>query len=486
MRSRSLYSRIALIFISITVVMGAVQIYFIRGSVRELMLVLEQQVNWNLASELSFHLQPLVRTSIDVEKVQERLTEVHFVNRKHEIYFVDEKGNVLPFPHFDTGQIIRKVVRLDPIKAALSPITPAFPLYGDNPNPGRSGRGTSVFSAAPITIEGKPGYLYVILSGVFYENLFRVTGQHYLVGTLLRGFSVILAASLLLGLLLFFYLTKQLRALSSAVQHYRGGDFTRRVAISSKDELSELADAVNAMAATIQKNDSLRKQFFASISHDLRGPLTSIRGFLETMKANDPPVSEEDRTRYLDIMYNNVLSQNRLIDDLFDLAKLETGQRQPQLESFSLSELVHDSVLGFEPQARAKQISLEFLPPSQSYCIDADVRMIERVILNLISNALRYTDNGGRVAVSLHKQNGSTVVSVEDTGIGIAPDHIDEIFSSFYRVEMHREKKAEGSGLGLAIAMRIAELHGGTVEVESELGQGSVFRLVLPSSTANR
>ena len=213
----------------------------------------------------------------------------------------------------------------------------------------------------------------------------------------------------------------------------------------------------------------------SNISHDLRTPLAALQGYLETLHMKDELLSTQERKSYLATALKRVARLNALIGSLFELAKLDAGEAQPQLELFSLAELVQDETQQFALAAQRKGVQLQALQSEDLPMVLGDIGLIERALENLIDNALRHTAAGGKVCISLSRceENARQCVRVRvsDTGEGIAASDLPHIFERNFRAA----QSDEGAGLGLAITKRILELHGETVEVQSELGQGTNF-----------
>lgn len=305
-----------------------------------------------------------------------------------------------------------------------------------------------------------------------------------------RALLVALAVTLIIGFLCVFWLTKDLKKVAGAVHQMEKGDYNARVTAKSSDEVNELAMAFNTMASKIQsamtqlrQNDELRRELIANISHDLRTPLASVEGYVETILLKKHLLSETERQHYLETILKNTRRLARLVADLFALSKLEARQTQPQPEIFSLVELAHDILLQLKPKAEAGKVALKSSFDRDIALTYADISLIERVLQNLIENAIQYTPESGEVTVTVAKAGEDHIkVGISDTGAGIAEEDLDHIFDRFYRSSSVRAKAREGLGLGLAIAKKIVELHHSQLKVESKVGQGTTFWFVLPVS----
>ncbi len=226
----------------------------------------------------------------------------------------------------------------------------------------------------------------------------------------------------------------------------------------------------------VENTEAMRRDFVANVSHELKTPLTVLTGFLETVR--DLPVSEQDRNRYLDMMLVQSMRMQHLVEDLLVLAKLESDEESPSLDRIDMAELVAHLVHDAEALSQGEhQISAQIDPAVM-------IRGAERELLsafgNLVSNAVRYTPEGGRISIALTYENEHAIFSVTDTGLGIAADHIPRLTERFYRVDRSRSRDTGGTGLGLAIVKHVLSRHHADLRITSEVGRGSVFRVVFP------
>lgn len=239
------------------------------------------------------------------------------------------------------------------------------------------------------------------------------------------------------------------------------------------------AAAVVQDITEIKRLEQLRTEFVANVSHELRTPLTSIKGFIETL-LEGAYSDQETCTRFLRIIEKESSRLENLINDLLDLSRIESGRVQPSNELVELPGLVESVLLSFETQAKNKEIKMAADFPNGFAPIKADKEMLRQVLINLIDNAIKYTPEGGSVTIRGHDLGDAVRVEVIDTGIGIPQEHLPRLFERFYRVDKARSRSLGGTGLGLSIVKHIVESHGGTVGVESELGQGTTVHFLLP------
>jgi signal transduction histidine kinase len=240
-----------------------------------------------------------------------------------------------------------------------------------------------------------------------------------------------------------------------------------------------MADQLEAAAQKQRETDQLRRDLIAWTSHDLRTPLTSIRAVVEALA--DRVIDDPDTIqRYLNSIQSDVASLNRLIDDLFELAQLDAGGLIFGKVPVSLSDLISDVLERMRALADQRRVQLSGRVSPGVDPVTIDPQKIERVLVNLISNAIRHTPEGGQVTIEAQVSDGRVRVSVRDTGEGIAPDDLPHVFERFYRGEKSRSRSTGGAGLGLAIAKGIVEAHGGSIGVTSRAGEGATFTFTLP------
>lgn len=269
-----------------------------------------------------------------------------------------------------------------------------------------------------------------------------------------------------------------LHAMTSASRRIAEGHYGERVQVSSADELGQLGASFNQMAAQLEQTESMRRQLIGDVSHELRTPLTAIKGSMEGLMDGVLPADSETFQQ----IHAEAERLSRLVDDLQELSRVEARAYELTLTDVNLPDLVSAAIKRLTPNARAKRISLESNLPSQLASFRADADRLGQVLTNLVSNAIQYTSEGGEVIISAEQAANETRVSVTDTGIGIPPQHLQSIFTRFYRVDKSRSRTSGGgSGIGLTIARLLVEAHGGKIWAESEgEGKGSRFVFTIP------
>lgn len=281
---------------------------------------------------------------------------------------------------------------------------------------------------------------------------------------------------LLLGFLIARHLSNPLDRLARAARRLSHGDLGQRVPVSGSDEVMEVMTAFNEMAEALQRSEQLRQNMIADIAHELRTPLSVIQGNLQAMLDGVYPMTEEEIAR----IYDETLLLNRLVNDLRALTQAEAGQLHLNLVSVQPAGLIAEVAEMFGAAARELDISLETQSAPALPLIQADPDRLRQVFANLISNALRHTPAGGRIALAAARAGDAVRFSVSDTGPGLTPEEQAHVFERFWRADASRSRDKGGSGLGLTIARYLIEAHGGEMGVESAPDQGAVFWFTLP------
>ena len=273
-------------------------------------------------------------------------------------------------------------------------------------------------------------------------------------------------------------LSRPLLQMQQATRKIAVGDLETRLSIRSKDEVGSLAEAINDLAKDLQRYRDTRQEFFANISHELRTPITYLEGYAKVVKER-LYTSEEEKEKYLDIIQEEAVRLQRLVNDLFELAKMEEGKITLSLEWIDLNEIIRDSVRKMEWKVKEKGLVLHAVYGDHIPLVLGDGLRMEQIMLNMLDNAVRYTEYGS-ITVSVHTEANVVKLTVEDTGMGIADDEIPLLFERFYRVEKSRSRQFGGTGLGLSIAKKLVELQGGDIKVSSRVGVGTRFEIYFP------
>lgn len=486
---KSFYTKISTAFLVLVLALGISFAYI--GVSSSFMFIDEtgQKVNKMLAADMAPQFQPYLMDSIESDSIVSQIKYLNGINPQIDIYLLSSDGMIKWFYPSQNPDAKLQVDRVNtvPLDAFLNGNT--LPIYGDDPlNAGIQ----KPFSVAPISIMGSKGcYLYVILSGQQFDEAAGMVQNSYILRNTIIGLGLIITVTLILGLIVFRLLTSRLRHVSEAVKSFEQGQLDKRVNVKADDEIGLLGSSFNQMADTLVANmdeikqiDKLRRELVANVSHDLRSPLASIQGYLETILQKEPTIKPEERTKYYEIVLRNTKKLGKLIEELFELSKFDAQDVQPEMEQVSMAELAQDLVQQFKPIAEQRGIKLKSVLPNEPInLVYADIALMERAISNLIDNALKHTPKGGTVSIISSNENENVSFTISDTGKGIAEENIQRIFDRFYQEDPSRTVGA-GAGLGLSIAQKILELHGSKLSVESDNGKGTSFTFVLSPKMA--
>lgn len=444
-----------------------------------------QELNRDVAAHMAPKLTPWKEGELVEGGLQGLFMDAMRIHPSLEIYLLDLDGQVLAYDA-PPEVILRDRVELDSIREFEAEDSLGLVL-GDDPR--------SVSARKPISVarvhEGEThrGYLYIILGGQLYDGVVRLLGRSAALRDMAALGGVVVLCGCLAGVLGFALLTRPLGRLRTAMRDLREDRSPKPVRIDSRDEIGELAEAYNRMAARItrqierlKETDELRRELVANLSHDLRTPTAGLQGYLQLLVDRGERFGSEERARYTEVALRQAERLSRLIEQLSQLAHFEARDIELEPEAFSLAELAHDVVQKFELEAREKGLQLQVNHRDDLPHVLADIGLIERAIVNLIENALNHTPRGGRVEVRLAHVRDRVTIRVRDTGRGIPEEALAHVFDRFYRVPIEAEEDPGGTGLGLAITQRILELHRSRVTVASEVGRGTTIGFALAAS----
>jgi len=300
--------------------------------------------------------------------------------------------------------------------------------------------------------------------------------------------SVLIAISVAAGVVLMLfslvfsgYIAKPIKELKTVAVSISKGNLRQRIKVTGKNEISELAGTFNTMSEKLENTDRKRSEFVSNASHELKTPLSSMKILIESLLYQDG-VDEKIYKEFLTDINGEIDRLNQIISGLLTLAKTDSEAEALVLDTILLSELVYKSVSALKPIAKDKGVKLDY-HVSNDLEIECDALKVMQAVINLVENAIKYTDKGGHVRVTLQRSGQNASIVVKDNGCGISQEDIGHLFDRFYRVDYARARDTGGSGLGLHISRKIALLHGGNIDVKSVEGKGSVFTLYLPLKT---
>lgn len=405
------------------------------------------------------------------------------------LYLLDPGGRVLATAGEPRRFWSNYRVDLAPIAETMA-ADPALPIVADDPDD--RGR-RSLVAVQRVMHDGQPrGWLYVVARQTDIDTAMPALLKSYAIRAAATAGLMTVAIGVLLTIAMISLLTRPLTALTRATEQIRNAGFSGELRAEHfpdadrDDEIGRLSrtfreafDRLRLETERVRTVDTHRREMVASVSHDLRTPLTALIGQIETIRLKGDALAAEAQAHLLERALHNARHLERLTDALADLARLDSPEFRAQSEPIAIGELADDVVQRFAAAAQQAGVSLEVEYPDGLPLTRADAALIERALANLLDNALRVTPAGGRVLVRALRAGEAMRVEVADTGPGVAAEDQPRVFERFYQTSRHREHRGS-SGLGLAIVKRVAELHGGTAGLRSEPGRGSTFFIELP------
>ena len=476
-----LYWQVSAIFLLVLFVFAAITLYVSINASKNYAIEVNQKLNRDLAKNMVEQIKPQFRNgTVNKDMVEDIVHSTMVVNPSVEVYLLDTAGNILSYVAPEKVVQLRKV-SLEPIYRFLNDTKNSIVLADDPRNPGEK----KIFSAASVTEDGKlTGFIYIVLASQEYVSASHTVLGSYILGISLRSIFLILIVSALVGLLAIWYITNKLNKIIRGIQLFQSGRLDTRIPVKSNDELDRIGMVFNEMAGKIEKNiqelkgiDELRKELISNVSHDLRTPVASIQGYAETLKLKSDSISEKEKDKYVEIIVKSCERLKKLVDELFELSKLETNQVKLKPENFSVAELVFDIVNKFRILATQKGISINTFISKDLPSVKADISLIDRALQNLIDNAIKFCKEGDYINIEVNQQIPECIrISIADSGEGISSDELPYIFERYYKGNRYNES----SGLGLAIVKKIIDLHHSSIHVASLPGKGTTFTIDLP------
>lgn len=476
-----LYWQVSAIFILVLVVFAAITLYIAVTSARNYSVEVNQKLNWNLAKTTVSEIKPNFKNGkVNREAVEDIVHSLMVINPSVEVYLLNPDGKILSY--VAPEKVVKlEIVSLLPIHQFLDDKEHKI-IYGDDPrNPGEK----KTFSAAEVKEGGKiTGYIYIVLASQEYVSAAQTVIGSYILGISIRSIIAILLVSTILGLLAIWLITNKLNIIVSGIQQFHSGNLEARIAVKNSNELDTIGLVFNEMADTIGKNiqqlketDEFRKELISNVSHDLRTPVAAIQGYAETLILKKDTIDAAEQLKYLQIIYTSCDKLEKLVSELFELSKLQTNQVKLNPEPFSIAELVSDIANKYRIISQKKGISINTFIPTGLPMIEADLLLIDRVLQNLIDNAIKFCKEGDFININIRPDvPGKVEITIADSGEGISQDELPFIFERYYK----GKKYSESTGLGLAIVKKIIDLHQTDIRVMSQPGKGTSFTFTLP------
>jgi two-component system OmpR family sensor kinase len=491
--SKRLYVRLSLAFLALLLIQSVVLSFVWLDGNQAYSQEVTQRLNENIAMYITEQQQLISNGVVNQSELELLATRAMVINPSVEVYLLSTQGEVIS--NLAAPSLLpQSNIDLSAIEAFLSP-EKQLPILAQDPKV--LGQ-LKPFSVSPIMEGGVlAGYLYVVLGGAVEQGIIEPIKNSTILSLGLGALFGSILLTIIFSVLMFYVMTHRLRQLSVEVKKFQLTNFEDFASIirnkksakeGKQDEIDQLSFSVLAMVQhmkeqfeTIKEIDEQRREFIANISHDLKTPLATIQGYVEAIliKEEQQPLTAEKRKSYLTTALKQSNKLAGLIDQLFELAKLESGNITPTLEVFSLKELLHDSLQDASWSAQGKNISFKMDIDEQDYKVKADIALIQRVLQNLLDNAIKYSPEHSIIRLGIKNMGGSTCLHITDEGKGILAEDIPYIFERYYRCQQQRHSSKLGAGLGLAIVKKICDLHQSTISVSSQLGKGSEFKFAL-------
>ncbi len=485
----TLYAKLSIALLGLFLVIGLCFFMIARVSSNQYYLEVTQRLNSAIAMYVVDQ-HPLIQNGeVQTEVLQALSEQAMIINPAVEVYLISPEGRLMNH-HFDEASIQNHAVDIEPIEAFLD-AQAELPIVNTDP---RHDSQQKIFSAFPVMDQGQlAGYIYVVLGGTLYDDLMSRVGSDYVMTVLAWAIGLLLLLGLGVGLLLFQRITRRLSALTSQVLAFRQPDSSRSVEVdSSRDELdvldtafAQMSQRISHQVRHIQSVDQARRDLVSNISHDLRTPLSSMQGYLDTLLIK-PGMAESLKVRYLKISRSHCQRLGKLIGELFELSRLDQHGVEPHFEVFSITELLQDVSHEFQLKASREGIQLTLDLAPRNILVNADIGLIQRVLENLIDNAIRHTPIDGQISLSMISESEQVRLMISDTGKGIQTTDLAHIFERHYQALPAKGVRNGAAGLGLAIVKRILDLHKVPIFVDSREQHGTTFTFYLnqPSSAA--
>ncbi len=470
--SVSFFSMAAFLLLSGIAVMGASELYLIRqyfsAEQYEMLDQISQVANVEVVGDI---LQAVPEDMLTLENNAEfaRKVELIAMSTDIEVFLVDTEGAISVITSETLVQ--QSVVSADILASITAVSNEAFHQHGTLDGVLSE---SCFISARPIYYKSDKvqGYLFVCSSSstlsVFLSDMFS---------TFLLSASLMLLIASVLTMYLTQKMTAPLHDISDAAQKFGGGEFSTRVEVIGDDEIAQLAKNFNLMAANLEESDRSRGQFMGNIAHELRTPMTTIKGFIDGVL--DGTIPPDMQTHYLQIVSNETGRLARLVQNMLDVTKLEQGEYQVHARRYAIEDTLMGAALSAEQRITDGGIEVEGLSMEKTL-VYADPDLVHQVVYNLLDNAIKFTPSGGVITFNAIQLGPMVEVSIQNSGEGIGENALPFVFERFYKEDASRGLNAKGSGLGLHICKVLITLSGGQIRVESKQGEWCKFTFSLP------
>lgn len=445
----------------------------------------EQTLHKGLAQQIIHYSDDLQQGKISKSALKPAFHSLMLLGPSYEIYIADMQGQLQVYAA-EPSKIKRTHIDTAPLERFIA--GNEYPLYADNP---RSPDAQKLFSTAPIFENGQQiGYVFVILGGDKYDSIVETVSFDSDVYKIFFALVLFFTLALLLLIFVFARIVKPISQLDDDITRFVNADFSRVSAtkpdnyaaneiVNLHTNFASLETKIHKQLTQIKSTEQLRREMLSHISHDLKTPLASLKGYLETWLLQHQDACGHE---YIQVAEKNANQLQRLVEQIIELAQLDSNTVSLYQEPIAIAELAQDVLSKFQLQAEQQNITLAVEPKDPSLQAVADIAKLERVLTNLIDNALRHCQRGDSITIQLQPKDNQVIISIVDSGVGIPAEDVEHIFDAHYRAKNTVNGNQGNSGLGLAIVVKLLALHHAKISVSSVLSQGTTFSFSLPSS----
>lgn len=486
---RTLFARLSAALVVLSLVLSVALVFILQSSHRSFYLEIEQKLHRQLAERLAAEVADGGAGAL--EPALEKIRQLATLDPGIAAYGLSNDGTITGSSR-PSAEVRRSRIALAPILRFIEG-TAGWPLLAEDP---AVERGTTIFSAARIAPATGTHYFYITLGSPYEGRLALPAGDRpYSLSEAVWLTLANIAAVLAIAVVMVALITRPIRGLRHAMETFDASDFAVRAPYSaagrfSGHEIDRLGEIFDAMAGRIaaqierlRRSDEARRELYENVSHDLKTPLTSLQGYIQTLLLKNDSLGAEQRQRYLTILNRQAEQLGEMVEQISDLARLETPALRLQLQEIRLADLLDQMLNDVRPQIEAKRIKIDVNPIAPSVRLRVDPGLMARALANVIVNAIQAIPEGGEIRIRVVHEDTKVAVMVGDSGPGLRVKDVERVFVRHYRGSPGRHLASPGMGLGLAITRKIIELHrGAVVASNSDLG-GAELRISLPSLT---